>query len=155
MTSDNEKGGRREAAAVQTTAEPGRSIPEQFHQPTAREAAMTVLLLLQTRKDETGKPVTRARLTEITLRRLWARTRISSEFVLDVQEYLLQAGWALFWAGSSYATIQVSSVEGWARISYNRIPDQLARIKRGRFDFSELEPLLLSTVRKLEQDVDE
>src|SRR5437016_1264379 len=94
-----------------------------FYRPTPREAALLVLhllgtkeLALRTKVPKTERELTRARLTEITLRRLWGRTRISNEFLAEVQEYLLHAGWVLFWAGSSYAVIQVSSVEGWARI---------------------------------------
>jgi hypothetical protein len=137
--------------AVQAQA----TVTERFRQPTAREAALVVLHLLRTKALETGKEVTRARLTEITLRRLWARTRISNELISEVQEYLLHAGWVLFWAGSSYAVIQVSSVEGWARLSSKRINEDLAEITSGKFDFDRLEPLLLSGARRSEQDADE
>jgi hypothetical protein len=146
---------RKRGGETQDDVEAARRMPEVFHRPTAREAALLVLLLLQTREQETGKAVTRARLTEITLRRLWGRTRISSELVLEVQEDLLHAGWVLFWAGSSYAIIQVSSVEGWPRISSKRINDKLDQIRRGKFDFGELEPLLLAGARQAEPDVDE
>ena len=63
-------------------------------------------------------------------------------FLLKVQEFLLKAGWALFWAGSSYAIIRISSVEGWQRISSKRIEEDLRRIARGHFDFDEFEDLL-------------
>jgi hypothetical protein len=131
------------------------SPTDRFYQPTPREAALLVLHVLRTKEVETGREVTRARLTEITLRRLWARTRISNEFLLEVQEYLLHAGWALFWAGSSYAVILISSVEGWARISSKRINEDLAKVSNGKFNFELLEPLLTSGSRHAEQDADE
>jgi hypothetical protein len=90
------------------------------------------------------RTVSRARLTEITIRRLWRRTRVPEGFLLEVQEFLLSAGWALFWAGSSYAIIRVAAVEGWPRISSKRIEDDLQRLARGRFDFDGIEHLLLS-----------
>jgi hypothetical protein len=120
-----------------------------FTQPDPRQAALLVLHVLRT------KDITRARLTEITLRRLWRRTRISQELVLEVQEYLLHAGWVLFWAGSSYAVIQVGAVEGWPRISSKRISEELRDVAIGRFDFDALEPLLLSEFTEIEQDADE
>jgi hypothetical protein len=129
--------------------------PDRFYQPTPREAALLVLHVLRTKESETGKDVTRARLTEITLRRLWGRTRISNELLLEVQEYLLHGGWVLFWAGSSYAVIQVSSVEGWPRISSKRINEDLEKVSARKFDFELLEPLLISGSRNAEQDADE
>jgi hypothetical protein len=115
-------------------------------QANAREAALLVLHLM----DHGGmdrRPVSRARLTEITIRRLWGRTRVPEGFLLDVQEILLGAGWALFWAGSSYAIIKVAAVEGWPRISSKRIENDLERLSREqRFSdgfFKEIEHLLL------------
>jgi hypothetical protein len=99
-------------------------------QPDARQAAMLVLHLLH--PDRTGR-VTRARLTELTIRHLWNRTRVQEGFLLDVQEILLKAGWAFFWAGStSYGIIRQSAVEGWPRISSKRIREDLDRLAEDR-----------------------
>src|SRR6476660_7554797 len=87
-------------AEVPGMAETAESKLKKFHRPTPRQAALIVLLLLKSRERETGKPITRARLSESTLRKLWVRTHISNEMLLKIQEYLLQAGWALFWAKS-------------------------------------------------------
>jgi hypothetical protein len=151
MRSQAVKGRTTANVSDQVSGEP----PDRFYQPTPREAALLVLHVLRTKESETGKDVTRARLTEITLRRLWGRTRISDELVLEVQEYLLNAGWVLFWAGSSYAVIQVSSVEGWPRISSKRINEDLDKVSTGKFDFELLEPLLISGSQHAEQDADE
>jgi hypothetical protein len=121
--------------------------------PSARQAALLVLHLL----DAGGvdrRSVSRARLTEITVRRLWRRTRVPEGFLLEVQEFLLSAGWALFWAGSSYAIIRVAAVEGWPRISSKRIEDDLQRLARGRFDFNDIEHLLLSLDDIADQEED-
>jgi hypothetical protein len=140
---------------VEVTGQTSGSPTDRFYRATPREAALLVLHVLRTKQLETGREVTRARLTEITLRRLWGRTRISNELLLEVQEYLLQAGWVLFWGGSSYAVIQLSAVEGWARISSKRISEDLAKVSRGKFDFELLEPLLSLGLRHAEQDADE
>jgi hypothetical protein len=87
------------------------------YQPTANECAVAVLQLLHAKMAETGRAVTRARLSEITLRRLWVRSRITDDLLREIQEHLVQAGWSLFWAGTSYAIISIAAVEGWGRIS--------------------------------------
>jgi hypothetical protein len=122
-------------------------------QPNPREAALIVLHLLDRKRSE-GRDVSRARLTEITIRRLWARTRVPEDFLLQVQELLLRAGWALFWAGSSYAIIRVSAVEGWPRLSSKRIADNLQLMSRGHFEFDAIEPLLLQAAAA-DEDGDE
>jgi hypothetical protein len=119
------------------------SYGDRLFQPTARQAALLVLHLLGAGGAD-RRTVSRARLTEITIRRLWGRSRVPEGFLLEVQEFLLIAGWALFWAGSSYAIIRVSAIEGWPRISSKRIENDLATLSRGRFDFDDIEHLLLS-----------
>ena len=121
----------------------GDSDVGRFYQPTPRECALLVLHLIRAKESESHREVTRARLTELTLRRLWNVTRITADHVAEVQELLLHAGWALFWARSSYAIIATKAVEGWARISSKRIEDDLIEVSRGAYDFNQLEPLLL------------
>jgi endonuclease YncB( thermonuclease family) len=41
-------------------------------------------------------------LAEGTLKKLWNRERLTEQFLEDVQEWLLTAGWALFYAGPIY-----------------------------------------------------
>ncbi len=125
----------------------GEKMPSQdrLFQPTAREAALLVLHLLGAGGMD-RRPVSRARLTEITIRRLWRRTRVAEGFLLEVQEFLLSAGWVLFWAGSSYAIIKVAAVEGWPRMSSKRIEDDLQRLSDRRFSnefFDRIEDVLL------------
>jgi hypothetical protein len=115
-------------------------------QPNARECAILVAHLLATKQKEVGKEkeVTRARLAEVTLRRLFCRQRIPSEFLLEVQDWLLRSGWVLFFAGTTYAVVKTKVIEGWARISSKRIAKVLNQVARGQFEFEELEDLLLA-----------
>jgi hypothetical protein len=119
------------------------ALQDRFSQPTAREAALLVLHLVFTKQRETNRQVTRARLSELAVRRLWVRSRIPEEFFQDVQEILIHAGWALFWAGSSYAIIKTDAVEGWTLISSKRVTDDLEKVSRGSYDYNQLENLLL------------
>ena len=63
---------------------------DRLFQPSAREAALLVLHLLESGGID-RRAVSRARLTEITIRRLWCRTRVPEGFLLEVQEFLLEA----------------------------------------------------------------
>jgi hypothetical protein len=133
----------------------GDSKVGRFHQPTPRECALLVLHLIRAKESETHREVTRARLTELTLRRLWNVTRITADHVAEVQELLLHAGWTLFWARSSYAIIATKAVEGWARISSKRIEDDLIEVSRGAYDFNQLEPLLLRAEQADAEDAED
>jgi hypothetical protein len=44
----------------------------------------------------------------------------------EVQEWLFDAGWSLFFTGSTfYAMIKSDTVDGWVRLGSKRIADQL------------------------------
>jgi hypothetical protein len=117
---------------------------ERAYQPTPRECAMLLLGLIEAKRTEAGKDVTRTRLSEATLRRLWCRSRITTEFVHEVQEWLFMAGWVLFFAGSTYAMINARVVDAWMRISSKRMAKDIADVQRGgKKVFAELERLLL------------
>ena len=81
------------------------------------------------------------RLAEITLKRLWNRSRLSDQFLAEVSEWLLTVGWALFFAGSTYAAVRTSAVENWPPISSKRIQAELNAVRAGKFDFAALEHL--------------
>ena len=77
--------------------------------------------------------------------KLIARRKFLDRPLLDaVQEHLFDFGWCLFFAGTNYAMIKVSAVEGWTRLSRQRISDELEQIALG-----ELEPLQ----RQLEEEL--
>jgi hypothetical protein len=110
--------------------------------PSPRECALLLLLLIKGKEDETGKPLSRFRVAELTLRRIWGRRRITPELVEDVNEWLDRADRVLFFAGSSYGVILTSAVESWSRISSKRIQAEIDAVLAGTFDFSALERLV-------------
>ena len=117
-----------------------------YHQPSARECALLILRLMQVREKELlkGREVSRARISQFTLRTLCGRSQIPNDLLLEIQEFLLAAGWCLFCAGPTYfALVRKTAVEGWARISSGRIEDELAAVSLGKYDFEPLEPLLM------------
>jgi hypothetical protein len=101
-------------------------------------------LLASKQRDLPGKrEITRARLSEITLQRLFKRRRISPELLADVQEWLFRAGWVLFFAGTTYAVVKMKVIDGWGRISSKRVEKALEKVGRGEFNYDSLEHLLL------------
>ncbi len=134
---------RRSSPSNSSRTKPGVSA-ERLYQPTARECALLVLRMLQAKVDDSGRAVTRARLSEVTLRKLWVRSGLTNDLLSDIQEILIHGGWALFWAGTSYAIIKLDAVEAWGRISSKRLEAEIEDVKYGRYEkFAELEKLLL------------
>jgi hypothetical protein len=129
----------------------GTEKGEGAYQPTPRECAMLVVHLIEEKDKETQrtqkteKKVTRARLTDNALRRLCCRSNLTSSFLVEVQEWLIRAGWVLFFARTSYAIIKADHVDSWVRISTKRIEDDLKKVSRGRFEqeFAGLERVLI------------
>jgi hypothetical protein len=124
--------------------------PSRPHFPTQRQCALLILRLIRAREEEFEKKglkrnVSRARISQNTIRKLCGRSQISADFLLEVQEYLLAAGWALFCIGPThYAIIKLESVLGWGRISNKRIADELKLVPRGNFPWEKHENLLTS-----------
>jgi hypothetical protein len=119
-----------------------------MRKPEPYQVALLLLSLVAEREKvlkAAGKEtaVSRFRLSEATFRRLAKRNRIPPDFFADVQEWLFDAGWSLFFTGSSYyAMIKTDAVDGWVRLGSKRIDDQLAAVERGTFDFDSLAHLL-------------
>jgi hypothetical protein len=124
--------------------------PSRPHFPTQRQCALLILRLIRARDEEfetkgVKRNVSRARISQNTIRKLCGRSQFSPDFLLEVQEYLLAAGWALFCIGPThYAIIKLESVLGWGRISSTRIADELKLVPRGNFPWKEQESLLTS-----------
>jgi hypothetical protein len=76
------------------------------------------------------------------LKTLWNRQRLAPEFLQEVADWLLTAGWVFFFAGPIYAVVQVSAVQNWPRISTAPINGDLKTIAEGKFAFDALEHLL-------------
>ncbi|MCG2628826.1 hypothetical protein L6654_19505 [Bradyrhizobium sp. WYCCWR 13023] len=112
-----------------------------FQLPDPQECAILLLLLARSGGNE-AKEITRFRLSEITLKRLWLRTRITEDLLRDVQEWLARAGWAIFYAGGVYAMVRVDVVENWVRLSSKRLAGELAKVETGNFDFEKFAHLI-------------
>ncbi len=128
---------------------------ERLYQPTARQCALLIVRVMQAREQETNREVSRARISQNTIRRLCNRAQIASDFLLEIQEILLAAGWCLFLVSPShFAIIKAKSVEGWGRISSKRIGEELKSVPIGRYNFDNLEPLLLMAEKDPEEEED-
>jgi hypothetical protein len=113
------------------------------HTPTARECALLLLRLIQAKEEDSGKALSRFRVAEISLKRIWGRHRITPDFVDDVNGWLLYAGRVVFYAGGSYGVILVSAVESWSRLASKRIAPEIEQALAGTCDFTTLEGLLV------------
>jgi hypothetical protein len=122
------------------------------YKPSPRNCMLLVLRLLEDKGDDLGKPLTRARLAAITLKRLWNRERLTEHFLAEIQDWLLTAGWALIDVGSTYAAVKIDVVENWPRVSSKRIDEELRKVGSGDPKyFADLEERLL-TKKKDEDD---
>jgi len=113
--------------------------------PDDRQCAMLIAHLLRKKGEESRREVTRARLSPGTLQRLLGRQSINPQLITDIGEWLLRAGWVLFFAGSTFAVVKADVVDGWGRISSKLIREDLHKVARGEFEFDSLEELLLAT----------
>jgi hypothetical protein len=86
--------------------------------------------------------LTRAKLTAAMLKTLWKRPRLAPEFLQEVADWLLIAGWVFFYAGPTYAAVRVSAVKNWPRVSTTLIKGELKQVAEGNYNFDEREPLL-------------
>jgi hypothetical protein len=116
--------------------------PARPYRPDAQECAILLLLLIQPRGLR-RRGYTRFRLAEITLKRLWNRDRLRDEFLQEVEEWLFRAGWALFYAGTTFGLVKTEAVEGWPRVTSKELEAELQKVARGEFDFSRHYHLLL------------
>ena len=72
---------------------------------------------------------------------LWNRQRLSEQFLDEVREWLLGAGWALFYAGSIFGAVKIDAVKNWPSVAAWRIKPILVQVNKGGYDFGELENL--------------
>jgi hypothetical protein len=115
-----------------------------MYKPDGREAAMLLLRAIKERGERRGKPMTRARLSRVTLKRLWNREQLTEQWLDEVNEWLLSAGWTLVFAGRTFGAVKTDIVENWPRIASKNLADVIDDVKQGSFDFSRLEDLLKS-----------
>ncbi len=127
-------------------------VVEQLYKPTERECALLLLQLIKSKEQDMGKEMTRLRIAEISLRRLWVRRRITPELVEGVSEWLSSAGITLFDAGTTYAIVRTDVVEGWPRVASKRLNSILLDVGKGTYDFNTLQHLLAAPRREDSED---
>lgn len=101
-----------------------------------------ILLSLKERGVRRKKPLTRARLSKFTIKKLCLRETITREWVDAVNEWLLSAGWVLINAGTTYAAVKVNVVENWPRAIRKYLKAEIEQVEKGTFDFKSHEGLL-------------
>lgn len=129
--------------------------------PNEKQAALLFLLLIDAKQKERltkgdERKISRLLISQNTVRRLCGSSQISPAFLIQVQENLLAAGWALFCIGSThYAMISLDSVKGWTRISSKSINDDVTRVLRGTFAWRDHWHLFTNESRAGEDNGDE
>ena len=127
-------------------------MPTEPFRPTAFQSALLLLRLRElrdeekknktkTRKDTEEKKdqtMTRFRVSELTLKRICGRPRLHPEFLIEMQDWLLRAGWAFFFAGRSFGMIKLEAVETWTRLGSKWISEELDGFAKGDPDFAPL-----------------
>jgi hypothetical protein len=118
-----------------------------MYKPTPRECAALLLRALEERGERRGKPLTRARLSRLTLTNLWNRQQLDEAWLREVNDWLLSAGWVLIATGAIYGVVKTAVIENWPRVASKHIREDLNKVSRGSFDFSKLERLLQAANR--------
>ena len=106
------------------------------------QCALVLLRAIEERGQRRGKPLTRARVSEASLKALCIRETITREWLDQINEWLLSAGWILIEAGGTYGAIKVTVVENWPRVASAHMQDDLTQIKLGKFNFKQWNRLL-------------
>jgi hypothetical protein len=111
---------------------------------TDRQCALMVLLSLKERSSRRaeGRPLTRARFTKLTLKRLCERETITQGWIDRVNESLMKAGWVLIDAGSTFGAVKINVVENWPRATSKNLKSELDQVKKGTFKWNALEQLM-------------
>jgi hypothetical protein len=115
-----------------------------MYKPNGQEAALVLLHALEERGQRRGKEMTRARVSRMTLKRLWNRESFTDAWLAEVNDWLLSAGWTLVYAGTTFGVMKTSVVENWPRIAWKHLDSVIEDVKQGAYDFSQLEHLLKS-----------
>jgi len=113
------------------------------------------LRLIQEREIRRHTQMTRTQIAEVTLKKLWGREHLTADFLGDVQEWLLTAGWTLFYAGPIYGAVKIEAVKNWPSVAAKRIGPELAQVAIGQYDFEQLESLLVANTSSTEADAAE
>lgn len=110
------------------------------HNLTAYEAALMILKMRRAYEGESGRELTRFRMSRKTLRLVAGRERVRDALVDELDEALRELGWLLFENGDHYCVLKIDRTDSWQRIASKRIRDELKRAQdpKGKFDFDAL-----------------
>ncbi len=109
--------------------------------PDEQQAALILLRALEERGERRQKPLTRARLSQLTLKLLWNREQLSREWLEKVNDWLLSAGWTLVYTGSTFGVVKTDVVENWPRVAAKHIKAEVEKMMLDQSKFAELERL--------------
>ena len=113
--------------------------------PNPRQASLFIVLCVSRYCQARGKATTRFRFTVSNFKKLCGRQRLRTEFILALEEELLELGWALVQTHNYYGVVRVEAVEKWARIATKRVSDELNNFAKGN--------LSRQRMRDLEEEV--
>jgi hypothetical protein len=113
------------------------------------------LLAVQDSERRLKRSVQRARLPRGTLRRLWMRERFTDDFLQEVGSWLLNSGWVLIDAGSTFGAVRADGIRNWPRISANNLESTIKKVRNGEFGAEEFAKLEEAVVDITETDENE
>jgi hypothetical protein len=119
-------------------------MPMRKTKPDARQCALLLLALLEKRATKRNRTLSRARLSELTLRKLWQRNSFGPSFVFAVNEWLNDVSWAIFFAGTTYGAVRTGVVESWTTVAAKWLAEDADAIAGGTYDYADLEQTLFS-----------
>jgi hypothetical protein len=103
--------------------------------PTAAEAATLFALSVKRKEEELAKELSRARVSEKTVKRVTGRRRLDQRFVADLNECLLDFNLLLIDTGDAIGLLKASAVKGWPRMTAQSIVEEIKQSRRGELDF--------------------
>lgn len=120
--------------------------------PTAAEAATLFALSVKRKEEESGKELSRIRVSEKTLKRVTGRRRLDQRFVADLNECLLDFNLVLVDSGDAIGMLKASGVKGWPRMTAKRIVEEIDKSRRGKLDFNTIAEELAESSTMLDEE---
>ena len=105
------------------------------------QTALLILRAHEAYEAESGRSLTRFRLSRKSLRRIGGRTNLRDAFVESVKDELVEFGWALLEVSDQFALLRLDRVDTWQRIAGGRISAEIDRAldNPDAFDFETLD----------------
>jgi hypothetical protein len=91
---------------------------------TPDETALAAVYLLRQYETETGKELSRFRISRTTLRFLSLHSNLREDFITQWIDAIARWGWIAFVHGEEFALIHNSSTAGWVQVGAKRLADE-------------------------------